>query len=181
MLNSFNDVPVAFGDVLGLAWKEFGNTSDGHLVAVAYYRSGYEPTDDPSELEWHARLLLERYKMSMDLIPLGWNQKSATRAWQAKCIRKVLPSFVFSTPRNNKYGSAVKAKLLGDGGAGLSVYIVMQRIFPPTYTSYLVRGGERQSWSWESLAHTLSLFFSSLNFLQGMTKDKSPTRIVATC
>ncbi|EFJ12644.1 hypothetical protein SELMODRAFT_425362 [Selaginella moellendorffii] len=139
---------------------------DGHLVAVAYYRSGYAP-DDPSELGWHARLLLERYKMSMDLIPLSWNQESATRACQAECIRKGLneesyeiinkqPELFVLKPQcegggNTIYGSAVKAKQ--HGGAGLSAYIL---IFPPTYMSYLI-------------------------FFAGMAKEKSPTRIVATC
>jgi glutathione synthase len=33
---------------------------DGCLVAVAYFRAGYTPTDYPSETEWQARLLLER-------------------------------------------------------------------------------------------------------------------------
>eukprot|EP01125_Pyxidicula_operculata_P011709 TRINITY_DN3836_c0_g1_i3.p1 TRINITY_DN3836_c0_g1~~TRINITY_DN3836_c0_g1_i3.p1 ORF type:complete len:309 (-),score=30.76 TRINITY_DN3836_c0_g1_i3:258-1184(-) len=33
---------------------------DGFTVAVAYYRSGYTPTDYPSQTEWDARLNVER-------------------------------------------------------------------------------------------------------------------------
>ncbi|KFK26472.1 hypothetical protein AALP_AA8G253600 [Arabis alpina] len=33
---------------------------DGQAVAVVYFRSGYSPTDYPSESEWNARLLIEQ-------------------------------------------------------------------------------------------------------------------------
>ncbi|KAL6570014.1 Glutathione synthetase [Orobanche minor] len=33
---------------------------DGEVVAVAYFRAGYAPTDYPSESEWSARLLIEQ-------------------------------------------------------------------------------------------------------------------------
>lgn len=33
---------------------------DDGLISVAYFRSGYTPEDHPSELEWSARLLIER-------------------------------------------------------------------------------------------------------------------------
>eukprot|EP00899_Mesostigma_viride_P010761 jgi/Mesvir1/19687/Mv09956-RA.1 len=35
-------------------------TIDGHPINVVYYRSGYAPTDYPSEKEWDARLRLEK-------------------------------------------------------------------------------------------------------------------------
>ncbi|EFJ12545.1 hypothetical protein SELMODRAFT_123989 [Selaginella moellendorffii] len=251
MLNSFNDVPVAFGDVLGLAWKEFGNTStavlfvvqpnmydqfwlekylhelylfslfrislpmerflcecnrcldpfllfrsDGHLVAVVYYRSGYAPTEDPSELEWHARLLLERYKIPWISCHLAGTKKVQQELAKPNVLERFVqdkknaaeiiceffaglwglneesyeisnkqPELFVLNPQcegrwNNKYGSAVKAKLLGDGGAGLSAYILMQRIFPPAYTSYPVRGGE---WSAEKAVSELGIFSTYLN------------------
>ncbi|GJP55960.1 hypothetical protein CLOM_g14998 [Closterium sp. NIES-68] len=33
---------------------------DGHRISVVYYRAGYGPSDYPTDLEWQARLLLER-------------------------------------------------------------------------------------------------------------------------
>uniref|UniRef100_A0A0C9RPL6 Glutathione synthetase n=1 Tax=Wollemia nobilis TaxID=56998 RepID=A0A0C9RPL6_9CONI len=45
---------------------------------------------------------------------------------------------------NNIYGKDVKETLLElqrNGGDGLAAYILMQRIFPPTHTSFLVRDG----------------------------------------
>lgn len=42
-------------------WANFSlNYSDGMEVALAYYRSGYAPVQYPSQLEWDARLLIER-------------------------------------------------------------------------------------------------------------------------
>ncbi|XP_024545766.1 glutathione synthetase, chloroplastic isoform X1 [Selaginella moellendorffii] len=253
-----NNAAVAFGDVLGLAWKEFGNTSaavlvvvqpnernmydqfwlekylhelhganvirrtlselysqahlssngtlsvDGHPVAVIYYRSGYAPTDYPSEREWHARLLLERSsaikcpsisyhlagtkKVQQELAKPNVLERFVQDKNAAKIIRECFAGlwgldseechdiinkaiqqpelFVLKPQRegggNNIYGSAVKAKLeelLRDGGAGLSAYILMQRIFPPTYTSYLLRGGE---WSAEQAVSELGIFSAYL-------------------
>ncbi|XP_024516021.1 glutathione synthetase, chloroplastic [Selaginella moellendorffii] len=104
--------------------------------------------------EWHARLLLERYKIPWISCHLAGTKKVQQELAKPNVLE-----------RNNKYGSAVKAKLLGDGGAGLSAYILMQRIFPPAYTSYPVRGGE---WSAEKAVSELGIFST---YLQIANKD----------
>ncbi|XP_033218865.1 glutathione synthetase-like [Belonocnema kinseyi] len=35
---------------------------DGNIIAVVYYRSGYEPSQYPTEAEWNVRLMMERSK-----------------------------------------------------------------------------------------------------------------------
>ncbi|XP_033218866.1 glutathione synthetase, chloroplastic-like [Belonocnema kinseyi] len=35
---------------------------DGNIIAVVYYRSGYGPSQYPTEAEWNVRLLIERSK-----------------------------------------------------------------------------------------------------------------------
>ncbi len=41
-------------------------TVDGQLVAVAYFRAGYAPTDYPSDTEWQARWVLKLMSSCME-------------------------------------------------------------------------------------------------------------------
>ncbi|KAJ2256345.1 Glutathione synthetase [Coemansia sp. RSA 455] len=54
-----NESLTSIADGLAAGFKLYGNTRGDKEVAVAYYRSGYAPTDFPSEKEWDGRWLVE--------------------------------------------------------------------------------------------------------------------------
>jgi len=79
-------------------------------VGVVYYRAGYSPVHYPSENEWKARLLIERYaeiltygegalnivtfqvksnKMPFNQLPFGWYQKGPTSVNPTRNFRTV--------------------------------------------------------------------------------------------
>ncbi|XP_070157310.1 glutathione synthetase isoform X2 [Polyergus mexicanus] len=55
-----NNAIIGFCEGLIHAWKLYNNTDANMIVAVVYYRSGYELEAYPTEKEWDIRLLIER-------------------------------------------------------------------------------------------------------------------------
>ncbi|KAI9492816.1 glutathione synthase [Zychaea mexicana] len=83
-------------------------TIEGHEIAVAYFRSGYAPTDFPSHKEWAARLKVER---SLSI-------KCPTVAYQIVGAKKVQQ--LLSVPgRLERYVDVYTAELLRESFTGL--------------------------------------------------------------
>ncbi|MQL72436.1 hypothetical protein Taro_004743 [Colocasia esculenta] len=157
--------------------------SSGRAVAVIYFRSGYSPNDYPSELEWRARLLMEKSsaikcpsisyhlvgtkKIQQELAKPNVLERFLDSKDDIEKLRKCFAGlwslddsdivnnvvekpelFVLKPQRegggNNIYGEAVRDTLLQlqqDGSKGLAAYILMQRIFPTSSPTHLVRDG----------------------------------------
>ncbi|BBN00343.1 glutathione synthase [Marchantia polymorpha subsp. ruderalis] len=66
---------------------------DGQAVSVVYYRSGYTPADYPSEVEWEARLLMER-SSAVKCPSISYHLVGAKKIQQELALPGVLERFV---------------------------------------------------------------------------------------
>ncbi|XP_057654245.1 glutathione synthetase-like isoform X2 [Diorhabda carinulata] len=87
---------------------------DNNIVGVVYFRTGYEPSQYPTENEWSARLLLERYILKPQREGGGHNI-------YGKRIRQYIDKL-----KNTKERIA---------------WILMEKIFPPIIKGYMIRPG----------------------------------------
>ncbi|KAJ1832526.1 Glutathione synthetase [Coemansia sp. RSA 2711] len=55
-----NESLTSIGDGIAAGFALYGQPNGDQEVAVAYYRSGYAPTDFPTEKEWDGRWLVEK-------------------------------------------------------------------------------------------------------------------------
>ncbi|EFJ19950.1 hypothetical protein SELMODRAFT_418834 [Selaginella moellendorffii] len=172
-----------------MSWDLLGKNLGTRVMGIlSQLPTTDQATDDPSELGWHARLLLERYKMSMDLIPLSWNQKSATRACQAECIRKVLPSFVFRFVQDKKNAAEIIREFFaGLWGLNEESYEIINKqpelcVLKPQCEGggNTIYGSAVKAKQTEEPGFRL-ISSCSASSHRRMAKEKSPTRIVVTC
>ncbi|CAI7801155.1 unnamed protein product [Closterium sp. NIES-53] len=68
-------------------------TVDGHRISVVYYRAGYGPGDYPTDLEWQARLLLER-SAAVKCPTIAYHLAGAKKVQQQLAQPGVLERFV---------------------------------------------------------------------------------------
>ncbi|CAI5997705.1 unnamed protein product [Closterium sp. NIES-64] len=68
-------------------------TVDGHHISVVYYRAGYGPGDYPTDLEWEARLLLER-SAAVKCPTIAYHLAGAKKVQQQLAQPGVLERFV---------------------------------------------------------------------------------------
>ncbi|KAL2649306.1 hypothetical protein R1flu_017434 [Riccia fluitans] len=101
---------------------------DGQDVSVVYYRAGYTPNDYPSEVEWDARLLMER-SSAVKCPSISYHLVGAKKIQQELASPGVLETFVDDKEALSKLRSSF-AGLWGLEGAG-SESIIQRAIQEP--------------------------------------------------
>lgn len=75
--------------------------SDGHEVAVAYFRAAYTPKDFPTEKDWEARLLIER-SLAIKCPTLAYQLVGCKKVQQVLAEPKQLEYFLHDLPDSIK-------------------------------------------------------------------------------
>ncbi|XP_017797846.1 PREDICTED: glutathione synthetase-like [Habropoda laboriosa] len=145
---------------------------DNYVVAIVYYRCGYEPEQYHSQKEWDVRLLIERSlaikcptcaeirEIFTELYGLDFNEHgdAAIEMGIADPHR-----FVLKPQReggcNNKYGLDIKHFLESVKDKQDRVaWILMDKIHPPIHRSYIIRPDDNMNAELQELVSELGIF-----------------------
>ncbi|KAJ2784716.1 Glutathione synthetase [Coemansia javaensis] len=160
-------VRLTFAEILDRGSVRDGDNRlfvDGAEIAVAYYRSGYAPTDFPTEREWEGRWLVERSR-AVPVPSLAFVDGPETAQRVRECFVGLYPldeseegqrayKMALETPENfvvkpqregggyNSYGSDIPALLGRLTPEERRGFILMDLIRASRFSNVLLRDGE---------------------------------------